>query len=137
MIATPPAIVLFNFILWTVGTKIAKCVSTHENTLPINRQRLLNRIAILSGIMLYIIYPMIISLLFQSVHCFTSLSDVHTNDTPVSRLRIYPNIECEGDKYTYYFYGVFIPAIIVYVFLIPISALHYMCKNSNMIYLSS
>lgn len=87
--------------------------------------------------MLYIIYPMIISLLFQSIHCFSSLSDVGPIDIPVSRLRIYPNIECTGEKYTFYFYGVFIPAIILYVFVIPICALHYMCKNSNMIYLSS
>lgn len=66
-----------------------------------------------------------------------SLEESGPVDIPVSRLRIYPDIVCSGEKYTLYFYALFVPAILLYVFVIPISALYYMCKNSNMIYLSS
>lgn len=73
MVALPVVIVLFNFTFWFVGTKIAKATGDKQTTTKLNWARLFNRIAILSGIMLYFCYPNIIELLMQSINCFPSL----------------------------------------------------------------
>lgn len=63
MVALPPAILLFNLIFWFVGTKVAKATGDSDKKTPLNRSRLFNRIAINSGIMLFMVYPNIIELL--------------------------------------------------------------------------
>ena len=63
MVALPPGILLFNTLFWFIGTKIAKATGDKAKKSPLNRARLFNRISILSGIMLFFVYPNIIEIL--------------------------------------------------------------------------
>lgn len=57
MIGLPPAILVLNIILWTVGTLFTKCLAVSQMGYRINELRLLNRIAIATSMWLYLIYP--------------------------------------------------------------------------------
>jgi len=63
MISIPPGVLIFNTLFWFIGTKVAKATGAKEKKSPLNLARLFNRIAILSGLMLYVVYPNILELL--------------------------------------------------------------------------
>ena len=142
MVAIPPSLLLFNTLFWITGTKIVKVCGGKAKKTPMNLNRLFNRIAILSGLVLYIIYPNIIELLLHSVNCFPSLKEFPNGDTTstdvnIERLRIYPNIECDDPRYTMHKWALFVPALIFYMLVVPLGALYHMCRSSRTIYLSS
>lgn len=72
----------------------------------------------------------------QSVNCFPSLEETGPSDTPVMRLKLYPDIKCDDPKYVNYLWFCFIPGLIIYVFVIPILAAYKMMKNSSIIFFS-
>ena len=137
MVGLGPAVLLLTFIMFLVFTKIAKmCADTNKNK-NINWQRLKNRTAIVTGLVLFMVYPQIVELLLQSVNCFPSLEETGPYDTPIMRVRVNPEIICTDETYTLYYYAMFVPGILIYVFILPVVALYYMAKNSSVIYHSS
>ena len=141
MVLTPLLILILFTIVWTIGTYITKkCKQRDDDEDEISRmsiKRLMNRISIITGMCLFLIYPSICEVLLQSLNCFPSLKEEGPGDTIVTRLRIYPNIMCTDDEYLNYRMFVFIPFLILYVIVIPVGALFNMYRVSRDIYLSS
>ena len=90
MICLGPGVLLLTFIMFLVFTKIAKMCADGNKNKNINWQRLKNRTAIVTGLVLFMIYPQIVELLLQSVNCFPSLMEEGPYDTPIYRVRINP-----------------------------------------------
>ena len=141
MVLAPLLTLILFSVVWTIGTFIAKRCKPRdeddEDMATISVKRLINRISIITGMCLFLIYPSICEILLQSLNCFPSLTEDGPGDTIVTRLRIYPNIMCTDDEYLNYRTFVFIPFLILYVIVIPVSALWYMQRVSQDIYLSS
>ena len=137
MVCLGPGVLLLTFIMFLVFTKIAKLCADSNKNKKINWQRLKNRTAIVTGLVLFMIYPQIVELLLQSINCFPSLEESGPYDTVVYRVRVNPEIICTDEKYRLYLKTMFIPGILIYVFIIPIVAMVYMAKNSSVIYHSS
>ena len=137
MVCLGPAALLLTFTMFLVFTKIAKMCADGNKNKKINWQRLKNRTAIVTGLTLFVVYPQIVELLLQSVNCFPSLEEAGPYDTPIMRVRVNPEIICTDEKYTLYYYAMFLPGILIYVFILPMAALYYMAKNSATIYQSS
>jgi hypothetical protein len=64
-------------------------------------------------------YPRMIEQLLGSVHCFSGLAD-GPGDVIVSRLRSHPDILCEDASYKLIRNVVCIPAIIIWVIILPL-----------------
>lgn len=71
------------------------------------------------------------------MNCFPSLSTEGPTDVEVSRLRVNPDIDCHSDEYRVYFWSLCVPGILLYVIIVPLVALFYLCKWANYVYLSS
>ena len=136
MICLGPGVLILTFIMFLIFTKIAKMCADSKNK-KLNWQRLKNRTSILTGLVLFMIYPQIVELLLQSVNCFPSLEEEGPNDVPIYRVRTNPEIICTDEKYILYYYAMFVPGILIYVFIIPVVALYQMAKHSSVIYHSS
>ena len=133
MVLTPLCVFLLNIIVWSIGTKVTKYCKSGEVSSKMNTARLVNRISIVTGMWLYLIYPSICEVLLQSVNCFPSLEQEGPFDIPVSRLRVYPSIVCTDEDYVFYTYAFYV-FIFIYVIFIPLLALYIMCKNDGVIY---
>ena len=73
MVFTPICVFLLNIIVWSIGTKVTKYCKSRQVSSKMNTARLVNRISIVTGMWLYLIYPSICEVLLQSVNCFPSL----------------------------------------------------------------
>ena len=121
MVCLGPGIIIIIFVLMLFATKIAKMCADSKNK-KLNWHRLTNRTAILSGLILFMIYPQIVELLLQSINCFPSILEEGPYDTIVYRVRINPEIICTDEKYVLYYWAMFIPGILIYVLIVPIVA---------------
>lgn len=99
MVALPIGILILNLVVWTVGTIFTKLCNGSPSPMAIDKQKLLNRMSIVVGMWLFLVYPSICEILLQSVNCFKSIQEVGPFDTPVTRLRIIPQIECDDAEY--------------------------------------
>lgn len=86
-------------------------------------QRLFRRTNAATCIFMYVAYPNMVEQLLSSVHCLNAL-DNKPGDVIISRLRTHPEILCDSKNYKWYKGFVFVPAIIVWVVLLPIFVIH-------------
>ena len=74
MVLVPPAVFVIYTVIWTIGTWITKRCKYRENddegVTRMSLKRLFNRISIITGMTLFLIYPSICEILFQSLNCF-------------------------------------------------------------------
>lgn len=61
-VSVPPTLICFNALILFVATKLAKAFGQSNNP-NLNWQKLVNRLAVISGSMLYFVYPNIIETL--------------------------------------------------------------------------
>ena len=129
-VTLPLGILLGTFIIGVIATRIGMFMQIdRDRNVGMNYRQLLNRVSIFYGIVMYIVYPSIIANLFSAIDCFDSLKEDVLEDQIISRLTAYPEIDCSDPKYISYLFGMFIPGILIYVVLIPVAALYYMCKG--------
>lgn len=83
---------------------------------------------------MFFIYPAILHILFVSMQCFDSLDIDEEIETPLSRMLIVPEIECESLTYTRIYWAALVPAIVVYMVIIPVATIHKLVLNSHWIY---
>lgn len=70
-------ITLNTFLIFWVTFFVKQCQFREvANRKPLNCGRLCNRVSIAFGIQLFLIYPAILHILFASMQCFDSLSDL-------------------------------------------------------------
>lgn len=76
------------------------------------------------GVCMFLIYPSVLLVLFQSIHCVDSFAQLDSGDfydVKASRLWANPEIMCESDRFDKYYKAVSIPAIIAWLFVLPIA----------------
>lgn len=87
------------------------CRSKHERASHPLFLSFFQRVVVTTGVCLYLVYPSIILVLFQSIHCV----EIAGQDV----LWANPQITCYDEKYNFYFWVVTIPAIVAWIIILP------------------
>ena len=85
---------------------------------------------------MYVVYPNMIEAFLSSVHCVKALKEGPGN-VIVHRLRAHPDIFCDSKDYKWFKAFVFVPAIIVWVVLLPIYIIRQIFNGKEDIYNSA
>ena len=83
---------------------------------------------------MFFIYPAIIHTFFASMQCFDSLKVDEDKEAGISRMLIVPEISCESLTYKRIYWGALMPAIGVYMIIIPVAVVRKLVLNSHWIY---
>ena len=131
----PPLLMVINVVLiWFLTFFIKFCQFRDKKHMkPLNCHRLGNRVLVAMSMQMFFLYPSILYILFATTHCYDSLDEATTNEE-LRRMQIVPEVSCESEWYRNVYWCAIIPAICVYLVIIPLLCIRALVINSHWIF---